>query len=262
MTPEEEKEYLMNIIRKAELTLSTAPEGSIYLQQSNNSTQYFRRINNCRKYIPKEDKKLIAELCSKKYSQIILKAAKQELNLIEDFMEKRNENVIKDIFSELSSSISDYIVPFDLPDKCFVRDWKNASFKTKGIEDDERIILTSNNIRVRSKSEAIIADLLNSHNIPYRYESQLILSSGISNRILFFYPDFTILVPRTREELIWEHFGLMDNPSYVSNVIAKINIYSQNGYVLGKNLVCTFENKENPLQSSTVERIIKCMIVN
>lgn len=52
---------------------------------------------------------------------------------------------------------------------------------------------------MRSKSEVIIADLLNKEGIPYRYEFPLYLKEF--NTV---YPDFTILNVRKRKEIYWE----------------------------------------------------------
>lgn len=55
----------------------------------------------------------------------------------------------------------------------------------------ERLIhKTSAGIDVRSKSEAMIVQVLHSHKIPFRYECALHIGS------ITLYPDFTIRIPR------------------------------------------------------------------
>ena len=66
------------------------------------------------------------------------------------------------------------------------------------------------------------------------------------------YPDFTCLDVRHRREIIWEHFGLVDSPEYAQNMVAKFEMYVNNGFVPGKNLVMTYESVETPLSSRIV----------
>ncbi|MEJ5365820.1 MAG: hypothetical protein WHS86_12005 [Desulfosoma sp.] len=62
---------------------------------------------------------------------------------------------------------------------------------------------------VRSKSEVIIADLLYSKNIPYRYEQPLWDAAGNVR-----YPDFTIEDAETGLVIYWEHLGMLFDPDY------------------------------------------------
>ena len=76
------------------------------------------------------------------------------------------------------------------------------------------------------------------------------------------YPDFTILNTENRQEIYWEHLGMMDDPNYVDMAIKKINTYEQNGILLGKNLILTYETKKNPLNSKTIKLIIQHYLKN
>ena len=111
-------------------------------------------------------------------------------------------------------------------------------------------IQTENQEIVRSKSEKIIADKLKLLGIPYIYEKPLQLGKIVK------YPDFTALNKRTRKEYYWEHMGLMDQPDYFKNVLAKLKIYMQNGIWVGKNLILTYVSMEHPLDVSMVEQMI------
>ena len=65
-----------------------------------------------------------------------------------------------------------------------------------------------------SKSEIILADLLNRNGIPYRYEYPVHLKGW--GKV---YPDFTLLDVRKRREIYWEHFGMMDDSEYAEKAI-------------------------------------------
>jgi len=109
---------------------------------------------------------------------------------------------------------------------------------------------TLNGEMVRSKSEMYIADLLAHNQIPYHYEKKLTVGNNT------YYPDFTVMNPRTGQKYIWEHFGRMGDPKYSGDAIAKINQYLLNGYVPGRNFILTFESESIPLNSEVVQTIV------
>ncbi len=103
---------------------------------------------------------------------------------------------------------------------------------------------------VRSKSEAIIANCLFLNKIPHRYECALHLDD------LLFYPDFTILHPKTHKLFYWEHFGMMDRPSYCEHTFHKLKIYSQYHIIPSIHLITTYETQAHPIDSGQVQRLV------
>ena len=85
---------------------------------------------------------------------------------------------------------------------------------------------------VRSKSEALLADLLYYHGIDYVYEKELVLNGQV------IHPDFTIQLSGGRV-LYWEHLGMLGNPSYDRNWSYKSRIYAENGVSEGNGLIIT-----------------------
>ena len=80
----------------------------------------------------------------------------------------------------------------------------------------EKIYLTKSGIKVRSKSEMMIADALFLLSIPFVYKPQIVIN-GIE-----FHPDFIILSPFDGREIIWEHFGRMSNREYQRRTAMKL----------------------------------------
>ena len=97
--------------------------------------------------------------------------------------------------------------------------------------------------------------------MPYRYEFPLKLrgSRSAGNKVVehTFYPDFLCLNLRTREEFYWEHFGMMDDEEYANNAAGKINLYAENGLYPGRKLILTMETQREPLNTRTVDKLIK-----
>ena len=129
--------------------------------------------------------------------------------------------------------------------------WMNGQYKCNPSHPENLIHKTMQGHLVRSKSEVIIANTLYMNQIPYRYENQLEVKGVI------LYPDFTILHPKTNNLCYWEHFGMMDDSIYVKNAIKKIEQYGKSGYVQGRNFIATFESKEAPLNTFTINRVIQ-----
>lgn len=92
---------------------------------------------------------------------------------------------------------------------------------------------------------------LHINKIPFRYECSLQLGD------VTIFPDFTIRHPKTGEIYYWEHFGLMDNPTYCKNSISKLQLYASQGIVPSIQLITTYETKENPLSAELVGKIIQ-----
>ena len=145
------------------------------------------------------------------------------------------------------------IEPVRYPDMQYAEAWKAVPYESMGFEFsmDTAEYYSGEGIRVRSKSELIIANMLEKNRIPYRYEYPLKLGKKELMR-----PDFTCLNLRTRKEYIWEHFGMMDNIAYANKNVAKIQEYARNGYVQGKNLIMSFESSQHALSSAVVAQLI------
>lgn len=95
-------------------------------------------------------------------------------------------------------------------------------------------------------------DFIKLMGIPYIYELPLHLD-GLG----YIKPDFTALNPDTREECVWEHFGMMENPEYASKAMNKLNVYARNGYTVGDNLIITMEGQTQPLNTRNLDKVIR-----
>ena len=140
------------------------------------------------------------------------------------------------------------------PDEEYIAAWLHHPYTGKPFEINAPEYYTASGTRVRSKSEVIIADALARTNIPYRYEHPTTIKGWGT-----LYPDFTCLDIRTREEVIWEHFGLMGDPDYTENAVQKLAHYAASGYILGKNLIATFESTSTPLSIKQVQSYIDAL---
>lgn len=131
------------------------------------------------------------------------------------------------------------------------KQWMNAPFIKNELFSERLEYHSDLGIAVRSKSELIIANLLEKYGIPYRYEQQLSLPSKT------YYPDFT-LKRHDGTIVLWEHFGLMGVGDYSEKAFEKIEEYRVAGYSQHTNLICTYEEdiKSREKLEHIVERFL------
>lgn len=243
-------------INKVNAMLKNAPPGELRVIRHHTNYQYYHSLPGQRNYISKKNPELAIKLAQKEYDEIVLAkalAAQEQVDALWHTLEIDYDEIINQFSEEKKKLIKPYFPSNDE----FIKQWESMSYDSKPIDESTPELFSNNGEQVRSKSEKIIADKLAEMGIPYRYEAPLFLGTmGIV------YPDFTLLKVCTREEIYWEHLGMMDDPSYVHKALNKINTYIRNGYIPGKNLLLTFESKAIPLNMRNVEsqfRAILCL---
>ena len=143
-----------------------------------------------------------------------------------------------------------------IPDtETYAQRWLSETYEKKGFRPDDAEYFTKSGIRVRSKTELIIADMLDARGIPFYYERPLYLR-GVGT----IHPDFTVLNKRSRKMYFWEHMGMMDEDNYREYALEKINHYIMNGYLLGIDLILTHETASRPVKTQVLEKIIEAYL--
>ena len=244
---------------RAERSFKARPDGTLIVAKRGSSVKYYHQTEHGRKrrYLPRTQDKAIRKLAQTEYDKSFLKAAEdliKTLKIIEKAGAQRSVaylyKALTKPFDDLSEERKRLVIPYIMPTEDYVREWENKPCKTLAADEDKAFFITEKGDRVRSKSEKIIADKLFHMEIPYRYEAVLNLQ-GIN-----VHPDFTLLDVQERTEIYFEHFGMMQDPDYCRNALNKIARYEKCGYHLGRELLCTFESDENPLDVKALDRIL------
>lgn len=110
-----------------------------------------------------------------------------------------------------------------------------------------------NGVYIREK-EIALAQKLAQKDYDKKVLSSIEKELNAINKYFSCYPDFTLLNIRTRKEILWEHFGMMDDPEYVEKAVQKIMTYEQNEIFQGENLILTYETRKIPLNQKTIMR--------
>lgn len=125
-------------------------------------------------------------------------------------------------------------------------------------KEPENILLhrTSFGLYVRSKSEAIIAEILHSEGIPFEYEMPLALSDN--KRRITLHPDFTFIT-QTGAKIYWEHMGMVANDSYREKAMQKLALYLDNGLTIPNELIITMDTKDGAIDIASIKSLISSL---
>lgn len=108
---------------------------------------------------------------------------------------------------------------------------------------------------VRSKSEVIVADILDSLGISYSYEKRLFSRSDPRD---FRLPDFTASFEG--DVYYWEHLGMLSVPSYREAWDRKRKWYGDNGY--SDRLIVSEDGPDGSIDAARIEQIARARILD
>ncbi len=203
------------------------------------------------KYISKSDVKTLKTLAQNTYEKRLVATGKREIECLDKCIKILSKCPdINDTYGQLPEAIKPYVYPNAVEDQ-FARQWQSRRYSTNPMPVDNTLVTTRGE-HVRSKTEWMIAENLNKSGIPYHYEPEFRTHDGD-----VIYPDFYILNKSTGQIIIWEHMGKMDDDNYRRRNIWKIEQYAKSGFVVGKNLIVTFESKDTTISSNLIDTIIR-----
>lgn len=231
------------------------PEGArLRAVKHGNVYQYFVRGHGSGEngiYIKKKDRMTAQILAQVEYDKKLKRRLQNSLSILNELITCWKDdpfNYTADQMIDGKRKLVD--VPY-LSDKQFIYNWINEAYDSIGFREGFPEYYTRQGLRVRSKSEVIIADILDEFSIPFRYEKPLLLNKETVH------PDFTLLNIRKRKEVYWEHFGMMDDIDYRNNALFKIRRYEDQGYYQMDSFVCTFESGSYPINTKDIRKMIK-----
>lgn len=247
---EEELRRIEKYLDTIENRLKEYPKGNLKIVNLKGKFQYRLYLGkdsngkNIERYLRLDDEKLNIYF-QKKYDYQAKFILEKRKTLILNIL-KEKDFMLEEELGKIYYSHRNFFNPLSLIWKEKVKKWINEPYTPKMNFNDLPEIYTRNGERVRSKSEKILADIFYSLDIKYKYEKKLKLDN------IELYPDFTFLSPYTGKEIYWEHFGIMDNPTYVNSAIKKILTYQKNNININENLIVTFETEQIKLNDQQV----------
>lgn len=233
-------------------------KGRLDVHKYNNGYKYYyvntdsNSDKGKRTYIKKGQIQIAKRLAQQTYDDKLLKLLDERIRLMKNLKMKYKEDEIDNLYESLSPGKKELVTYIQPTWEDKLNDWKSTEYVGLEFVTNYPNIKANNGLRVRSKSEKILADKFLEYGLEFKYECPLQLENG---RV--YYPDFTFLSPFSYEEIYWEHFGMMDKVDYVTNFISKIKIYEQNNIFMGDNLIVTFESSKSGVDYKRVDSLIK-----
>jgi hypothetical protein len=125
-----------------------------------------------------------------------------------------------------ASFLNSPVLSFSLDEWLSLSEWNDPTI-TNGYRHRDHVF--------RSKSELLIAQLLESLGLEYKYEP-LIMIGGKERR-----PDFAVFCPETMRYFFIEHLGLLSDARYRMDAVAKMEQYDKAGLRDGYDIIYTTE---------------------
>lgn len=234
--------------------LKDTPDFRVNISKSHGNTQYYLvdRKTGKKQYAGKKQLRVVSKIVQKDYEVAAINILEMQKTKLEQFINTYDIETINNLYENMPEAKKKLIIPILETDEMYIQRWLEEHPGNQNPFPDGGKYYTAKGNYVRSKSEKIIADLLDKYNVPYRYEPLLELNSRYT-----VYPDFVILNVRERKTIYWEHLGMLGDIDYARKNFEKIAIYEQNGYNVGDNLLISMESEDKPFDARSVENKIK-----
>lgn len=241
------------LLKLSEKVLTKEPEGylksrprkegcAFYVQTQSNGKIKAQNIT--------KDYKHIEKLSLKRVYQEIQRSALHNIALLEQLCMKYRENEFCEVLNGLPDT---YRTAFNYISMEKNRRRKQGTPIQRDFDPERHIHETLCGLKVRSKSEVIIANALTGYGIPFDYERPF---PYLNNRGFYYAPDFTFDLP-DGQTWIWEHFGMLKDENYSIHTAEKLSFYQKHGYLIGKNFIVTQDDERGNCSSVFIDQTIQ-----
>ena len=218
----------------------------------NSPTVYYRRIDTVGGVRFETNKRLmsseVAHYKEKLSCKSVNRAKWREI-------QRRKRRVLKNI----SKCTAKGFLPADFVKETLDSLRNHLDFKTTKDPYTDVVVTGQYGEPMRSKAENAIADGATINRIHYNYEPEYRLigateADGYYDVIVR--PDFDIFTKHFGVVHL-EFFGMANDPDYMRRAEEKLEKYHQNGFIMGKNLVCMAALSSQSLNVRKISRVLK-----
>lgn len=235
------------------ISLAGCPPGYLLKTKSAGRTEFihiYYENGMRRKKRVKEDSPEAILLVKKKCLETEASILDNNLKLLDSLLKGFIPTGASSIMAGLPEKLREYFnMSADMPavySSKEIEQWAKADYEQSDFMPEAKIHTTSWGLKVRSKSELLIAEKYHERGIPFRYEQVIRYGENI------IVPDFTIL--RADLKLFYhEHCGMPGNEKYMKHHKSKLDIYESLGIVPWDNLIVTYDSKDGNLDLRIIE---------
>lgn len=145
------RDFLTDIRKDKEMSLTNAPEGALRINTSSGKTQFFHRSQPATRagtYIPQNNFELARELAQKDYDQKVIRSIEQEIKAIDKYLSSSPETKAEKIYEKLHKERQKLIIPIRETDAQYMQRWEQMQYKGKEIDDTVSPLFTEKGERV------------------------------------------------------------------------------------------------------------------
>ena len=200
-------------------------------------------------YIAKDEENYAAELALRRYYKAFIHDLKAQAEAVRRYTnyQKRSFSAVERLLESESEEYVRLLGKALITSDERIAAWENAPYeKSKAYPDTLKYKTMKTGELVRSKLEAMVAACLTALGLAYRYEQIIHINEWEIAA------DFTVLDPRTMQEIPLEVFGMMDDPTYRKTYRAKMKTYIDGGYIPGVNMLTFYESTDAPLGQAEI----------
>ena len=261
-----------SIKQKIDKELKTMPEGRLLVNQNKGVMLFQNAILQNGKYIRKgitRNKELVHKLARKEFLSSEWAVVEKNSKYLKHALDHTKDIDPEDIIASMRKAYqllppeyffdeTKFIIDHKLEGEEKLRmqrhvDWGNTPYRENNAYPEEKNKITSFGLKVRSKSEQLIAEKLHDMGVPFRYDAVYNFAGQEIS------PDFTFQDKNMRL-FFWEHAGQMDIPKYERRHNRKMTIYRSVNIVPWDNLIVTYEY-ENVINMGVVKAIIENVVI-
>ena len=255
-------EFHKRLSEQFRVASESLPGMSLICRHINGKPRYYcrKRGSSRQHYLGTNNPVLLQQLMMKRVASRALPAVEKNIRVLETllFHFKCMEDHYNGIFPENDESSAASATAVSSPSAGTGEDTFRSGSAAEN-HPEELKHLTSFGLWVRSKSEAIIAELLYSLHIPFYYEKPLRIR-GINGQWRTVYPDFTFRLPDGRE-IYLEHLGMMNDAQYREKVYQKLTDYFANSIYPPHNLILTMDGPDGELDIASIHNLLQALIL-
>jgi hypothetical protein len=241
---------LQNEHKEAFNELSMLPEGSLYQLKHNERTFYYHLVGKGKEKTKTgitKNTKLIYQLARKEYLLIAMNKQETGMKQIKKISAKMNFDSWHEAAEEASRKFPALATEIFFLGEQYE---KRLNYSSPMFADNT-IHRTQRGVKVRSKSELFIADMLEAQELPYQYEIELPYNE------YHFCPDFTVIRPRDGKVIFWEHFGMTHDSEYLKKMDLKLEKYRNMGIRPWDNLIISYDKEDGSLDAGVIRSLIE-----
>lgn len=247
---ERELKKQMKLEQQCRQRLAALPEGKLQLVTVKGK-KYYRRLEDGEYvYVGKQERSDIGKLQHRRFWETMLKNVKINQKLIKDYLHYWRSTDPAEVMACLPKAYQCEVSSV-FPKAADFDGWATSPYDKSEVRPDKLRHKTLKGDLVRSKSEAIIANLLYDRKIPYRYEENLLLENELIA------PDFKIAVRTENRFKLLEHCGMIDDVIYRERFKRKLVLYLLNGYIPWRDVFFTFDTVDGSIDTGAIQQMIE-----